>query len=137
MRACPRTCMSMHATRACAPCAQPGWQEVSSTGGGYVVKPNVTYMELPDGFSQLERILLTANANVERIIGSYYNMPTVVHVMQNYRREPCVYDRRTAMLLNGDEFMCAAHSQRLLRHSQLSFIALIHWCQGTRRVPST
>jgi len=75
--------------------------------GTDVVKPNVTYMELPEGFSQLERILLTANANVERIIGSYYNMATIVHVMQNYRREPCVFERKTAMLMQGEEFMYA------------------------------
>jgi len=80
----------------------------SSGGSGVdVVKPNVTYMELPDGFTKLERILLTANANVERIVGSYYNLPTIVHVMQNYRREPCVFERRTAMMLLGQEFMLA------------------------------
>ena len=41
-----------------------------------------------------QRVLLTANGNVGRIVSSYYAAPVTAYVAANHRRKQCVYDRQ-------------------------------------------
>jgi hypothetical protein len=52
--------------------------------------------------------LLTANGNVARILSSYYARPMQLYVSSNHKREcASVYDRQTALLLDGHQLMLA------------------------------
>ena len=61
---------------------------------GDIMSPTMTGLQLPDGFSPLERLLLTANGNIERIVSSYYAQPVTAYVMENHKRQDAVYDRK-------------------------------------------
>jgi len=74
---------------------------------GDIMSPNVTGLALPDGFTPLQRILLTANGNVERLVSSYYCEPVTTFVTLNHRRSDAVYDRQIALLVRGEQFMSA------------------------------
>jgi len=74
---------------------------------GDIMNPRTTSISLPSGFTPTERLLLTANGNVERIVSSYYNMPVTLYVMLNHQRNPAVYDRQVAMMMNGKQFLLA------------------------------
>ncbi|CAE8584105.1 unnamed protein product [Polarella glacialis] len=79
-----------------------------SSGFGDLMSGTVTSMLLPSGFSPKQRILITANGNVERLLSSYYNSPVTTCVMLNNRRsESDVYDRQIAMLVDGRQLMLA------------------------------
>ena len=58
------------------PISPPAGSAVRVGGGlGDIMSANATGMDLPDGFTPLQRMLLTANGNVERIVSSYYASP--------------------------------------------------------------
>lgn len=61
---------------------------------GDIMSPNTTGFSLPDGFTPLQRVLLTANGNVERLVSSFYYEPLTVIVPLNHHRGACVYDRQ-------------------------------------------
>lgn len=62
---------------------------------GDIMSPGSTHLELPDGFSPMERILLTANGNIERMVSSYHASPVSVYLMSNHKRHDApVYDRQ-------------------------------------------
>ncbi|CAG8625515.1 10598_t:CDS:2 [Acaulospora colombiana] len=42
-----------------------------------------TSLILPDEFSGLERICLTANGNLQRILSAWFNKPVKIHVVKN------------------------------------------------------
>ena len=70
------------AAAAAAASATPGDASSSSAAAapragtfGDIMSPTVTGMALPAGFTPLQRLLLSANGNVERLVSSYYNMP--------------------------------------------------------------
>ncbi|KAJ3227286.1 hypothetical protein HK099_002650 [Clydaea vesicula] len=50
---------------------------------GDIMNSREISISLPKGFTPLERILLTANGNVQRIISSYYNSPVTVEIISN------------------------------------------------------
>ncbi|KXS21723.1 hypothetical protein M427DRAFT_130446 [Gonapodya prolifera JEL478] len=50
---------------------------------GDIFAQRETSLTLPPGFSPLERILLTANGNVQRILSAYYNSPVSVVIVRN------------------------------------------------------
>lgn len=64
---------------------------------GDIMSPHMTGFSLPDGFSPLQRVLLTANGNVERIVSSFYYEPVTAIVPLNHRRDACVYDRQVRL----------------------------------------
>jgi len=66
---------------------------------GDIMSPNTTGFSLPDGFTPLQRILLTANGNVERIVSSYYYEPLTVLVPLSHQRNSCVYDRQVGQAM--------------------------------------
>ncbi|KAI9332840.1 hypothetical protein BDR26DRAFT_869023, partial [Obelidium mucronatum] len=77
---------------------------------------------LPDGYSSLERILLTANGNVQRILSAFYNAPISVKIIKNERKIPAKapitaadnailaeYDRHVELLCES-QVLCTATS---------------------------
>jgi len=85
-----------------APSDGPGGGRVSAKrprvapSFGDIMSPHMTGVTLPNGFSPLQRLLLTANGNVERIVSSFYYEPLTVLVNLNHKRSPCVYDRQAS-----------------------------------------
>jgi len=73
------------------------------TSLGDIVAPNATFARCPTGFTPSQRLLLSANGNVERILSSYYARPIQLFVVENHRRSDYVYDRKTAFLLDGQQ----------------------------------
>lgn len=96
-----------------APSDGPGGGRVSAKrprvapSFGDIMSPHMTGVTLPNGFSPLQRLLLTANGNVERIVSSFYYEPLTVLVNLNHKRSPCVYDRQVTMLVRGEPFLHA------------------------------
>jgi hypothetical protein len=75
---------------------------------GDIMAPNVTFMRLPDGFTPDQRMLLTANGNVERILSSFYCKPVQLYVSLHHKRSSAhVYDRQAALFLEGKQLMLA------------------------------
>lgn len=74
---------------------------------GDIMSSNVTALSLPDGFTPLQRMVLTANGNVERLMSAFYALPVTNVVMLNHRRDDCVLDRQISMLIDGREVMSA------------------------------
>ena len=74
-----------------------------------------TRTKLPAEFSPLQRILLTANGNVQRILSAYYNDTVQVRVIWNEARESSpnlnVFDRKV-------EIVC----DEKVRHMKVTFI---------------
>lgn len=52
-------------------------------GLGDIMGRNTTGLLLPSYFSPLQRILLSANGNVQRILSSYHNQPVKVDIVYN------------------------------------------------------
>ncbi|KAI8969122.1 hypothetical protein BDF20DRAFT_893344 [Mycotypha africana] len=46
------------------------------------------YLKLPDTFSPVERMILQATGNLQRILSAYYNVPSHVKIVKN-QRVPC------------------------------------------------
>ncbi|KAJ3284855.1 hypothetical protein HDU79_007821 [Rhizoclosmatium sp. JEL0117] len=55
---------------------------------GDIMSMRETSVSLPDDYSPLERILLTANGNVQRILSAFYNSPVTVKIIKNERTVP-------------------------------------------------
>ncbi len=59
-----------------------------------------TRTRLPDDFSPMQRILLTANGNVQRILSAFYNDTVTVRVIRNDARKEAlrVFDRKVEIV---------------------------------------
>jgi len=77
--------------------------EERRTSLGDITAPNATFARCPVGFTPRQRLLLSANGNVERILSSYYARPIQLFIVENHRRSANVYDRKTAFLLDGQQ----------------------------------
>jgi chorismate-pyruvate lyase len=101
-----------HATTAAAPPRPP---PVGTAHFGDIMAAAQTGMELPaEGFSPLQRLLLTANGNVQRIVSAYYDAPVAVHVLASGRAQLGGYERQVVMALEGRQFMSARSSVHVL-----------------------
>lgn len=82
---------------------------------GDIMAAAQTGMELPVGdFSPLQRLLLTANGNVQRIVSAYYDEPVTVTVLLSQRTQLGDYERHVTMSIFGTHFMTARSSVHLL-----------------------
>ena len=73
---------------------------------GDIMAPATTFARLPKGFTPLQRLLLTANGNVERIVSSYHGQPAQIYVSLNHRRGS-IHDRVVTLMLGGRQLMLA------------------------------
>ena len=64
---------------AAAPDAAAASTAVGTGSFGDIMSVNTTGIELPSGFTAMQRLLLTANGNVERIVRAYYDEEVHVH----------------------------------------------------------
>ncbi|CAN0122010.1 unnamed protein product [Scytosiphon promiscuus] len=60
-------------------------------------------------FDAMERVVLTANGNLQRVISSYYNSPVTVDITYCEEVEPAVYEREVEISIFGNVF-CVAKS---------------------------
>eukprot|EP00123_Amoebidium_parasiticum_P000887 comp11806_c0_seq1/m.6418 comp11806_c0_seq1/g.6418 ORF comp11806_c0_seq1/g.6418 comp11806_c0_seq1/m.6418 type:complete len:106 (-) comp11806_c0_seq1:315-632(-) len=65
-----------------------------------------TWVSLPEDFTPLERVILTANGNLQRVMSSYYNAKVDVHIVYNRPKGSGLYDRQVELLVFGKVFLC-------------------------------
>eukprot|EP01135_Chromosphaera_perkinsii_P006528 Nk52_evm1s538 gene=Nk52_evmTU1s538 len=83
---------------------------------------------LPECFTPLERIVLTANGNLQRVISAYYNSAVSVDIVYNRRVKettgggdkglPAVYERQVTLHCREEQF-CTATSKIILNTAEL------------------
>jgi len=91
---------------------------------GDIMSSRSTTVLLSDEFTSLERIVLTANGNLQRIVSAYHNKPVTVEILYNRLRnpdlhssartseepEPAIYDRQVELWCCNQVF-CVATSE--------------------------
>ncbi|KAI1300713.1 hypothetical protein EDD11_006025 [Mortierella claussenii] len=90
---------------------------------GDIMSKRNTTLALPDGFTGQERIMLTANGNLQRLISAYFNKTVTVNILENTQvpllpdEDPNVIARfqREVNLLCNDKIVCNAKSQVLIK----------------------
>ncbi|KAG0053989.1 hypothetical protein BGZ83_012158 [Gryganskiella cystojenkinii] len=91
---------------------------------GDIMSKRDTTLSLPDGFTGFERILLTANGNLQRLISAYFNKTVTVKIVENSKvpltEEDKDYEilarfQREVDLLCQDKVFCNAKSQVLVK----------------------
>ncbi|KAF9944654.1 hypothetical protein BGZ70_004454, partial [Mortierella alpina] len=86
-----------------------------------------TTLHLPEGFTGFERILLTANGNLQRLISAYFNKTVTVNIIENKEvplaqdEDPAVFARfqREVNLLCNDKVFCNAKSQVVIKDQKV------------------
>ncbi|OZJ05833.1 hypothetical protein BZG36_00908 [Bifiguratus adelaidae] len=69
---------------------------------GDIMSQRETSLRLPDDFGGLERMLLTANGNLQRLLSAYFNAPISVNVLYNkVMSEPNTYGPDQTCILRG------------------------------------
>ncbi|KAG8468689.1 hypothetical protein KFE25_013772 [Diacronema lutheri] len=92
-----------------------GARRTSAPHFGDIMAAAQTGIELPAGdFSPLQRLLLTANGNVQRIVSAFYGAPVNVDVLLSGRAQLGGHERHVSMSLFGVHFMTARSSVHLL-----------------------
>ncbi|KAF9304563.1 hypothetical protein BGZ74_001224 [Mortierella antarctica] len=94
---------------------------------GDIMSKRDTTLTLPEGFSGFERMLLTANGNLQRLISAYFNMTVSVQILENTQveltpdEEPTVFARfqREVNLICNKKIVCNAKSQVLVKDQQV------------------
>lgn len=83
--------------------------------GDLMVKSGLETSVLIDGsYEPLERVVLTANGNLQRIMSAYYGKPVVVDVIKCDKIGEREYDREVDILVGGQKFCNAKGAIRLL-----------------------
>ncbi|TPX46792.1 hypothetical protein SeLEV6574_g03034 [Synchytrium endobioticum] len=80
---------------------------------GDLMSATETFLSLPDLFTPLQRVLLTANGNVQRIISSYYNAPVTVDILLNHKESStpaCTTFKRSVNIIVKNHVCCRAVS---------------------------
>ena len=83
--------------------------------GDLMVKNALETSVVIDGsYEPLERVVLTANGNLQRIMSAYYGSSVVVDVLKCDKVREREYDREVDLLVNGQKFCNAKGAIRLL-----------------------
>ncbi|KAG0244596.1 hypothetical protein BGX31_008860 [Mortierella sp. GBA43] len=94
---------------------------------GDIMSKRETTLSLPAGFTGFERILLTANGNLQRLISAYFNKTVTVNILENEQmpldanEDPAVIARfqREVNLLCNDKIVCNAKSQVRIKDQEV------------------
>ncbi|KAF9355775.1 hypothetical protein BGX34_010259 [Mortierella sp. NVP85] len=94
---------------------------------GDIMSKRETTLNLPPGFTGFERILLTANGNLQRLISAYFNMTVSVTILENTqvplddKDDPSVIARfqREVNLLCNNKIVCNAKSQVRIKDQEV------------------
>ena len=54
---------------------------------GDIMSAQETWIQISGEFSPMERVILTANGNLQRILSSYFNAPVLIHLLYNNKVE--------------------------------------------------
>lgn len=69
------------------------------------------FLRLPNEFSPMERMILQANGNLQRLLSAYYNVPSHVEIIKNIKSEGInVYYEREIKMYFENEFVYNAQS---------------------------
>ena len=60
-----------------------------------------------DDFSPFERVVITANGNLQRIMSAYYGAPVSVRIIRCNEISPRVFDREVELIV-GEKVFCTA-----------------------------
>lgn len=100
--------------------SHPSSSEPDSYGDLMARSLSSTHLSFPSHFSPLERILLAANGNLQRILSAYYNAPVTVQVIKCLRSpdspctptpdRPVIYDRLVSLHCLNSVFCLASSS---------------------------
>ena len=84
-----------------------------------------SFAALPDSFAPLERVLLTANGNLQRIISSYYNCTVTVRLIhnRNVAGRPGAFDREVRLYCRGQDFCTAVSEVEITDAAMLQAVA--------------
>jgi chorismate-pyruvate lyase len=77
-------------------------------------------------FSPIERICLTANGNLQRILSAYFNQKVIVNIIENnptLKADYLVFDRYVT--LNCDEIICC-HAKSTITLTSSYLISLVN-----------
>ncbi|KAI8587614.1 hypothetical protein BDZ88DRAFT_424654 [Geranomyces variabilis] len=100
---------------------------------GDIMSSRETSNVIPEGFSPLERIMLTANGNVQRILSAYHKAKVTVEILSNelvsstslpersewdqLQSSPVVYERKVLLVI-GSKICCTAYSTVVIRDAK-------------------
>lgn len=73
-----------------------------------------TSVVVDNSYAPLERVVLTANGNLQRIMSAYYGASVMVEVLLCERVQDRVYDREVNLLMDGQKFCNAKGKIELL-----------------------
>ncbi|KAF8928348.1 hypothetical protein BGZ58_009707 [Dissophora ornata] len=94
---------------------------------GDIMSKRDTTLTLPDGFSGLERIMLSANGNLQRLISAYFNKTVSVTILEN-TEVPLAADEQSGVIARfqrevnlfcHDKIVCNAKSQVLIKDQEV------------------
>ncbi|KAJ3171380.1 hypothetical protein HDU87_008338 [Geranomyces variabilis] len=114
---------------------------------GDIMSSRETSNVIPEGFSPLERIMLTANGNVQRILSAYHNAKVTVEILGNelvsssslpessewdqLQSSPVVYERKVLLVIGSktsfnnfllfeylEKICCTAYSTVVIRDAK-------------------
>ncbi|KAF9160866.1 hypothetical protein DFQ26_005116 [Actinomortierella ambigua] len=94
---------------------------------GDIMSKRETSLTLPGGFTGFERILLTANGNLQRLLSAFFNKPVKVEILDNNKvalrsdEDASVMARyhREVNLLCESKVVCNAKSQVLVSDKEI------------------
>ncbi|KAG0334020.1 hypothetical protein BG004_000595 [Podila humilis] len=94
---------------------------------GDIMSKRDTTLTLPNGFTGFERMLLTANGNLQRLISALFNMTVSVEILENTQvpltpdEDPAVFARfqREVNLICKNKIVCNAKSQVFVKDQQV------------------
>ncbi|TPX60690.1 hypothetical protein PhCBS80983_g01651 [Powellomyces hirtus] len=86
---------------------------------GDIMSSRETSVLIPEGYTPLERILLTANGNVQRILSAYHNAKVTVEILKNELASslddvPAIFHRKVLLIIKG-KTCCTANSTVIIR----------------------
>ncbi|KAG0318442.1 hypothetical protein BGZ99_005686 [Dissophora globulifera] len=90
---------------------------------GDIMSNRETTLTMPDGFTGIERIMLTGNGNLQRLISAYFNKTVSVEILKNIQvprtadEDPAVivHFQREVNLLCSNKIVCNAKSRILIK----------------------
>ena len=77
---------------------------------GDIMSNNVTNIYLDGPFSPLERVILMANGNLQRVLSAYFNLKITIDIKKSIRINENQYEREVYLVMNNETICIAAGS---------------------------
>lgn len=90
---------------------------------GDILAPREITTVLPAGFTGLERIVLSANGNLQRLMSAYYNSPVSVEIIKNDRvGQTSIFEREVNLTCFGKAFCNAKSTVTIKKEEHLRLV---------------